>query len=160
MGQLKWLALSAIILIADFVTKQWVEALFYLGQQKEILPVFNLTLAYNRGAAFSFLHDAGGWQRWFFVIVAMGISVVLVLWLRRLNSSQTLLAIGLASILGGAVGNLIDRLWLGYVIDFIQVHWQNNYFPSFNIADSAVTIGAMLLILDAILNPESSEKKQ
>jgi signal peptidase II len=107
--------------------------------------------AHNTGAAFSFLRDAGGWQRWLFSVLALAVSVALLQWLRRLPRRANLLASALACILAGALGNLLDRLRLGYVIDFIQVHWREHYFPAFNVADSAITIGAGLLLLDALL---------
>jgi signal peptidase II len=105
---------------------------------------------HNPGAAFSFLADAGGWQRWFFTIFAVGVSVMLVVWLRKVRlTTEPILAIALALVLSGAVGNVIDRIEHGYVVDFIHVHWQQAYFPAFNIADSAITIGAILLLWDA-----------
>lgn len=151
MGQLRWLGLSGLLVALDQWTKLLVERSFELHETRTLLPVFDLVRAHNRGAAFSFLHDAGGWQRWLFSALAAGISVALVIWLKRLPRQVTLLPVALACILGGAVGNLIDRLRLGYVIDFIQVHWQQHYFPAFNVADSAITIGAVLLLLDAWL---------
>jgi signal peptidase II len=113
-----------------------------------VLPVFDIVHAHNTGAAFSFLNDQSGWQRWLFAALSATVSVGLVIWLRRLAPRAQLLAAALAFILGGALGNLIDRLRLGYVIDFIQVHWQLHYFPAFNVADSAITVGAVLLLLD------------
>lgn len=158
-GKLRWLVLSVVLVVLDLLTKYWVSNEFTLGEQLPILPFFNLTLAHNAGAAFSFLYDAGGWQRWAFSAVALVVSGVIIRWLFTLKADQTLLAIALACILGGAIGNLVDRLTLGYVVDFIQVYWRSWYFPSFNIADSAVTCGAGLLILDAIINPESKKEK-
>jgi signal peptidase II len=118
-----------------------------------ILPVFKFTLLHNEGAAFSFLDDAGGWQRWFFASVSGLVSVTLVVWLTRLQRRDWLLALALAFILGGAVGNLVDRVTLGYVVDFIVVHYENSYFPAFNLADSAISLGAALMILDMISSP-------
>jgi len=158
-GKLPWLILSAVLIVVDLVTKYWVSSVFYLGEQLAILPFFNLTLAHNSGAAFSLLYDAGGWQRWFFSIVALVVSGVIIRWLYKLKPDQTLLAVALACVLGGAIGNLVDRLTLGYVVDFIQVYWQNWYFPSFNVADSAITCGAGLLILDTFINPDSKKEK-
>lgn len=149
-----WLILSILIIGLDQWTKGLANTQLEYGIPVAILPVFDLTLRYNPGAAFSFLSDAGGWQRWFFTAIAAVVSVVLVVWLSRLRNDQKLLACGLALILGGAVGNLWDRLALGYVIDFISVHYQQKYFPAFNIADSAITVGAGLMILDMILHPE------
>jgi signal peptidase II len=115
-----------------------------------VLPVLDIILTYNTGAAFSFLSDAAGWQRWLFVLLALGVSVALIVWMRRLKAhAQALLACGLALIVGGALGNMFDRLTLGRVVDFIHVHWGRAYFPAFNIADSAITIGAAVLLLDA-----------
>ena len=119
------------------------------------MPVFswfNLTLQHNTGAAFSFLHDAGGWQRWFFAGVAVAISGALAVWLYRMPRGQWLLALGLGLILGGALGNLWDRLALGYVVDFISVHYGGRYFPAFNLADSAISVGAAAMLLDTFTN--------
>ena len=123
-----------------------------------VLPVFQFTLLHNRGAAFSFLDDAGGWQRWFLVVVSTGVSVFVAHWLYRIRSEEKLLALALALILGGAIGNLIDRAFVGYVVDFIVVHWDHHYFPAFNIADSAITVGAGLMILDMFLKPAAKEQ--
>jgi len=121
----------------------------------ELLEVFEITRLHNRGAAFRFLNDAGGWQKYLFVALGLGVSAGIVFWLSRLALARAgLLASGLALIMGGAIGNVIDRLRLGYVIDFIQVHWQEHYFPAFNIADSAITVGAGLLLLDALLGKQ------
>jgi signal peptidase II len=115
-----------------------------------LAPVLDVILTYNTGAAFSMLDDASGWQRWVFVCLALGVSVTLILWLRRLAAaSQALIACGLVLIVGGALGNMLDRLRLGHVIDFILAHWGRHYFPAFNVADSAITVGAGLLLLDA-----------
>lgn len=148
-GMLKWLWLSAAVLVLDQITKLAASRHLDLYDPLPLLPFLNLTLLHNTGAAFSFLNQAGGWQRWFFVVLALGISVAIVVWLRSLAPRQKLLACGLALILGGAVGNLIDRLFLGYVVDFIDVYYGRWHWPAFNIADSAITIGAGLLILDA-----------
>jgi signal peptidase II len=148
---LRFLWLSAAIIVADQATKFWIEAVFEEYEVKVVWPVFNLTLVYNPGAAFSFLSDAGGWQRWFFIGLAVVISLVLTAWLRRLQPDERLTAFGLALVIGGAVGNLIDRVRLGKVVDFLQWHWQEWYWPSFNIADSAITVGVALLLLDAVL---------
>jgi signal peptidase II len=147
---LKWLGLSAVVVVLDQLTKQMAEALLVYAQPVAVLPSFNLTLLYNRGAAFSFLSDASGWQRWFFVSVSLIVSVALAFWLYRLKPQQRLLALALALVLGGAVGNLIDRLWLGHVIDFIQLYYSDFYWPAFNVADSAITVGAVLLVWDAL----------
>lgn len=148
------LLVAVIIIALDQWTKYLASAELSYGLPVEILPVFNLTLQHNTGAAFSFLADAGGWQRWFFTIVSAVVSIVLVVWLSRLRSEQSLMIASLSCILGGAIGNLWDRVVLGYVVDFISVHYGTWYFPTFNIADMAITIGAGLMILDIILNPE------
>ncbi len=147
--------LAAVIIIAlDQWTKYLASTELTYGLPVEILPVFNLTLQHNTGAAFSFLADAGGWQRWFFTIVSAVVSVVLLVWISRLRSDQRLLIASLCFILGGAVGNLWDRVALGYVVDFISVHYDSAYFPAFNIADAAISLGAGLMILDMFINPE------
>jgi signal peptidase II len=122
----------------------------------EILPVFRLALLHNSGAAFSFLSDAGGWQRWFLVTVSTIVSIFIGVWLYRSMHTEKLLSLGLAFVLGGAIGNLIDRVLDGYVVDFIVVHWQEYNFPAFNIADSAIFIGACILLLEMFLKPEES----
>lgn len=124
----------------------------------ELLPVFQFTLLHNSGAAFSFLNDAGGWQRWFLAIVSFTVSAFISVWLYRVVRTDKLLSLGLALILGGAVGNLIDRVLDGYVVDFIVVHWEQYYFPAFNIADSAIFIGACVLVLDMILKPAEAKE--
>lgn len=146
----KWLGLAVLVVVLDQVTKRLAELHLTYGEPLAVWPSFNLTLLYNRGAAFSFLSDAGGWQRWFFVSVSVLASVALLVWLRKLKPGQWALALALALVLGGAVGNLIDRLWLGHVVDFIQVYYQRFYWPAFNIADSAITVGAVLLIRDGL----------
>lgn len=153
----KWLALALLVVVLDQLTKYLADSLLIYGQPLVVLPSFNLTLLYNRGAAFSFLSDASGWQRWFFVVVSITASVLLTLWLRHLKPGQVLLAAALALVLGGAVGNLIDRLWFGHVIDFIQVYYQEYYWPAFNIADSAISVGAVLLIWDSLFTRQESE---
>ncbi|MCO6412414.1 MAG: lipoprotein signal peptidase [Thiogranum sp.] len=147
---MKWLGLSALIVVLDQITKLIAVQQLVYGQPLPVLPFFNLTLMYNPGAAFSFLSDASGWQRWFFVAVSSIASVLLVWWLHKLESGQWLLALALALVLGGAVGNLIDRLWLGHVVDFIQLYYRSFYWPAFNVADSAISVGAVLLIWDAL----------
>ena len=121
--------------------------------------VLDWTLAYNTGAAFSFLAGASGWQRWLFTLIAVVVSVVLVVWLKRLKADETWLAVGLALVLGGALGNLVDRVVFGHVVDFILVHWQSSwYFPAFNLADSAITVGAILLALDMFKSKKPEEE--
>ncbi len=150
----KWLGLSVVVVLLDQLTKYLAQSKLVYGEPLAILPSFNFTLLYNRGAAFSFLSDASGWQRWFFVTISLVAAVLLIFWLRRLRPDQYLLALALALILGGAVGNLIDRLWLGHVVDFIQLYYRSFYWPAFNLADSAISLGAVLLIRDALFARE------
>ena len=145
---LRWLWLAAAVLLLDYLTKGWAESALREGTIG-VLPFLDLRLAYNTGAAFSLLADAGGWQRWLFAALAIGVAVALVVWLARLSRGEHRLGAALALIIGGAVGNLVDRLSLGYVIDFIDVHAAGWHWPAFNIADSAITIGAVLLLWDA-----------
>jgi signal peptidase II len=148
----RWLPLTLLVIVLDQLVKAWVVQHFHLFERVHLLPVLDLILTYNTGAAFSFLADAAGWQRWLFVVLALTVSVALIAWMRRLRaSSQGLLACGLALIVGGALGNFIDRLLHGRVVDFVHAHWGEHYFPAFNVADSAITIGAALLLLDALL---------
>ena len=154
---LQWLGLSLIILIADQFTKVLVIGYYQLGASTEVTSFFNLVRAHNSGAAFSFLSDASGWQRWFFSIIGL-LAAVLLVWLLKSHAGQKLFSFALACILGGAVGNVIDRLLYGYVVDFLDFHWRwlapvfsGGHFPAFNIADSAITIGASCLILDELL---------
>lgn len=148
LGMLPWLGLSVVVLLLDQISKVWAQQAFELYQTWPILPVFSFTLAYNTGAAFSFLAGASGWQRWFFSGVALVVSVVLIGWLRKLDRSERWLAIALALVLGGALGNLYDRVVLGHVVDFILLHYNGWYFPAFNVADIAITFGAFMLIVD------------
>ena len=146
----RWLPLALAVILADHLVKAWMVRHFAPFERVHVLPVLDIILTYNTGAAFSFLAGAAGWQRWLFVALAVGVSAVLLAWLRRLDARQHgLLACGLALIVGGAVGNMVDRLTLGRVVDFIHAHWGPHYFPAFNVADSAITIGAAILILDA-----------
>lgn len=145
----RWYALAAVIIILDQISKQWVSAALTYGEPVVFTSFFNFTLLHNPGAAFSFLSTAGGWQRWFFAVLAAAISIVLVVWLTRV-AHRRYEALALALILGGALGNLYDRVLLGYVVDFIVVHYQDYYWPAFNIADSAITGGAALLIIDML----------
>jgi signal peptidase II len=155
-----WVLIVAVVVGLDHWTKLLASGQLQYGVPVEILPVFNLTLQHNEGAAFSFLSDAGGWQRWFFTIVSSVVSIALFVWLCRLTAKEKMLAVSLSLILGGAVGNLWDRIDLGYVVDFISVHYQSHYFPAFNIADSAITVGAGLMLLDMFLNPEKHANKK
>jgi len=151
----RWYSLAVLIVVLDQLTKQWVSSSFSYGESLELLPFLNLTLVHNMGAAFSFLSDAGGWQRWFFAIVSLIVSVVLIFWLSRLPARQYLLATALALVLGGAIGNLWDRVFLGYVVDFIDVFYQKHHWPAFNIADTSITVGAILLILESLFSSKT-----
>jgi signal peptidase II len=146
---LRWVWLSLAVLVVDQLTKQVVEHSMRVYQSIEILPFFNLTYLRNQGAAFSFLSDAGGWQRWFFVALSVGASLGIGYWLTRLRSDQRAEAIGWSLVLGGAVGNLIDRMVFGFVIDFLDVYYNDWHWPAFNIADSAITVGIGLLLIDS-----------
>ena len=146
---LPWLGIALIIILLDQVTKTLIIGTFRYNDSHTITSFFNLVRVHNTGAAFSFLAGATGWQRWFFVALG-AVAAVFIVWLLRRHGGQRLFGWALALILGGAVGNVVDRLLHGYVVDFIQVHWRGWYFPSFNVADSAITIGAALLILDEL----------
>jgi signal peptidase II len=147
-----WLVLSFFVVLADQVTKTYIARHFLEFEFTRILPVLDVTRLHNVGAAFSFLASESGWQRWVFIGLAVAVSAGIITWLFRLpRSAHLLLAAGLALVLGGALGNLIDRIRLGYVIDFIHFHWDRAYFPAFNVADSAITVGAACLLLDALM---------
>ncbi len=159
-GMLAWLWLSAVVIALDQLTKWMAEANLEFGVPVEVVPHFNLTLAYNTGAAFSFLSDLGGAQRWLFAILAIAVSIFIISWLRKLRKTQTWIAIGLSLVLGGAIGNLIDRLLYGKVIDFIDIYFdipfvmENYHFATFNVADIAITLGASLLVFLSIFRSE------
>ena len=145
-----WLLLSLVVILTDQLTKVLVVRRFSLGERLAVIPeFFDLTLLYNRGAAFSFLASAGGWQRWFFIGIGVA-AAGFILYLLWQHGSQRLFATGLALILGGAIGNIIDRIWHGQVVDFLLVYWKTFFWPAFNVADSAITLGAVLLILDEL----------
>jgi signal peptidase II len=148
----RWLALSAVVIVLDHITKALIQQSFMPGETHVIAPFFNLVLAFNTGAAFSFLAGAGGWQRQFFIVLTIVVSVFLV-WLMRRHPQDRLLCLALSLIFGGAMGNLYDRVMLGHVVDFIQLHARDYYWPAFNVADSAISAGAALLILDALRKP-------
>jgi signal peptidase II len=148
---LRWLWLSVLVIALDQATKLWVSARLELFERVELLPFLNLVLVYNPGAAFSFLSDASGWQRWFFTALALVVSIVILVWLSRLRVEERAPAIGLALVLGGALGNVWDRLQHGHVIDFIDVYYRDWHWPAFNVADSAITIGVVFLIYDALI---------
>ncbi|MDD1618633.1 MAG: signal peptidase II [Methylococcaceae bacterium] len=158
LNMLKWLWLSLLAVILDQASKLAIAGSMQLYQSIEIVPYFNLTYVHNTGAAFSFLSEAGGWQRWFFAGLALVISVVIAVWLARLKQHETLLAVALSLILGGAIGNLIDRLAYGYVIDFLDVYYQTWHWPAFNIADSAITLGVILMLVESfgLVKPEDT----
>src|SRR4051812_41395403 len=155
---MRWLLLSAAVIALDLATKAWVSGAFQLGESREVLSFFNLVLAHNTGAAFSFLAGAGGWQRWFFSAVAVVISVALVIMLRRPHRDR-LVPLALALVLGGAIGNLWDRVTLGHVVDFIQLHAAGYYWPAFNVADSAISVGVALLLWDGVRGKDTKEAK-
>ena len=147
---LRWLWLAAAVIVLDLATKYAASAWLSYARPVEVLPFFNLTLLHNTGAAFSFLAGHPGWQRWFFALIAIGASIGLTIWLRRLKAHEVLLAPSLALIIGGALGNLYDRLVHGYVVDFLSFHAAGWYFPAFNVADIGITLGAAGLILESI----------
>jgi len=156
---LVWLWLSLLLLVVDFASKTLVVNTMDFRQSIDILPFFNLTYVHNYGAAFSFLSDAGGWQRWFLSFIAVAISALLIWWLKRLPASNKILCGAYSLVLAGAIGNLYDRIVYGYVIDFIHVYYENWHFPAFNIADSAICIGAALLLFDAFTGESPKEQK-
>ncbi|GHD23172.1 lipoprotein signal peptidase [Halioglobus japonicus] len=156
-GAWPWYVLAAVIVMLDQYTKGLASNQLHYGVPVEVFSWFNLTLQHNTGAAFSFLSEAGGWQRWFFTVLALVISVGLVIWLFVAERSQWLLSLSLALILGGAIGNVWDRMVLGYVVDFISVHYGGWYFPAFNIADSAITVGAGCMLLESFMVGRTKE---
>ncbi len=145
-SKVQWLGLAAAVVILDQLTKRWVVARLRLYESIDVLPFFRLTHVRNPGAAFSFLADAGGWQRWFFLGLAVAASGAILVWLWRLKANEGLQAAGLALILGGALGNFIDRARFGYVIDFLDLYYQRWHWPAFNLADAAITLGVALLV--------------
>lgn len=158
---IRWLWLSGLVILLDQLSKFVVTRYLTLFESVNVMPLLDLTLLHNTGAAFSFLADAGGWQRWFFIVLGLVVSAVIVVWLRRLpRRGQGLLAAGLGLITGGALGNVIDRLVFGYVIDFIDVHYGQWHWPAFNIADSAITVGAVLIIWDSLFLAPKREKRR
>ncbi len=154
-----WLLLSALVVLADQLSKSYITSHYGEFEFTTVLPILDITRMHNVGAAFSFLATASGWQRWLFISLAVIVSIGIVVWLYRMPRSHGLLACGLALVLGGAIGNVIDRIRLGAVVDFIHFHWDRAYFPAFNIADSAITVGAACLILDALLEPKRARAK-
>ena len=154
-GMLQWLGLAFIILIADQFTKVLIVGYYQLGDSTQITSFFNLVRWHNTGAAFSFLAGASGWQRWFFTVLGL-LAAAVIVWMLKSHAGQKLFAFALACILGGALGNVIDRILYGHVVDFLDFHWRGWHFPAFNIADSAITIGAVCLILDELLRVRRS----
>lgn len=151
-GSLPYLALSGAVVALDQLTKYLIEQHLAVFESVNVLPVLEITRLHNTGAAFSFLAEEAGWQRWLFTVLAVIVSLILALWLRRIEPGARVLATAVALILGGAIGNVIDRVRLGHVIDFIYAHWDRHYFPAFNVADSAICIGAALLLCDTWLS--------
>ena len=149
-GVVQWLGLALVLLMADQFTKILIVGYYQLGDSTWVTGFFNVVRVHNSGAAFSFLASASGWQRWFFTAIGLG-AAVLILWLLKSHAGQKLFSFALACILGGAIGNVIDRVLYGYVVDFLDFHWHGWHFPAFNIADSAITVGAICLILDELL---------
>lgn len=148
-GLMLWLGIAMVVVLLDQVSKLTMTRLLVYGQSEFVNPFFNLVMVYNQGAAFSFLANSGGWQRWFFSALALGVSIVIV-WMLNRNATQRMFCWSLSLILGGAVGNLIDRLVYGHVIDFLDLHVGSWHWPAFNVADSAITIGAALFVLDEL----------
>jgi len=154
-----WLLLSIAVIALDQATKWLAESSLTPYQPVPVMPLVNLTLAYNTGAAFSFLSDAGGWQRWFFIALSVVVAAVLFNWLWRMRAEERLQAASISLILGGAIGNLIDRVSLGHVIDFFDVYYGPHHWPIFNIADSAIVVGVVLLIIDMFFNQHHESEK-
>ncbi len=144
-----WLGLALVVIVLDQFTKTLILGYFQLGDSRQVTSFFNVVRVHNSGAAFSFLAGATGWQRWFFVALGL-IAAAFIVWMLRSHPAQRLFCFAVTMIMGGALGNVVDRLLHGHVVDFIQVHWQDSYFPSFNLADSAITLGAVLLIVDEL----------
>jgi signal peptidase II len=160
-GKTGWLWLTLATVVLDQLSKHLIAAHMRLYDTLVFLPVFNISLLHNSGAAFSFLAGASGWQRWFFVVLALAVTVMIVYWLWRMPAKgDRWLAAGLALVAGGAIGNVTDRLMHGYVIDFVQVHYHGWYFPAFNVADSAITVGAALLLLDGLLKSRQKSARE
>jgi signal peptidase II len=154
-GMLQWLGLAFILLLLDQFTKLLILGYYHLGESSQVTSFFNIVRVHNKGAAFSFLASGSGWQRWFFIGIAVA-AVIFILFMLRSHAGQRLFSFALACILSGAIGNVIDRLLHGYVIDFLDFHWHRWHFPAFNVADSAITIGAACLILDELLRVRRS----
>jgi signal peptidase II len=149
-GMMLWLAWTLVVLIVDQFTKVLILGYYQLGDSTPVTSFFNVVRVHNTGAAFSFLANAGGWQRWLFTGIGVA-AAALILWLLKTHAGQKLFAFAMASILGGAIGNVLDRVFYGYVVDFLDFHWRGWHFPAFNVADSAITLGAACLILDELM---------
>ena len=143
---LRWYSLSSFIILVDQLTKSLATKNLLYGEYVNIFSGLNLILVHNTGAAFSFLSDAGGWQRWLFLLVSLSVSIILIIWIFRLKEQQLLESLSLALILGGAIGNLVDRIFLGYIIDFIDIYYKNYHWPVFNVADASITLGVVFFI--------------
>jgi len=154
----KWLGIALAVIVADHLTKFWVTSVLDYQEAVPVLPFFSLVLVYNTGAAFSFLASAGGWQRWFFIAIGLIATIIIVRLLKR-HAQQPRLAFALALLLGGALGNVIDRVVLGHVVDFLYFHYRSFAWPAFNVADSAITIGAALLIWDSLTGKPATPGK-
>lgn len=155
------LGIALVVFFADQITKLWITNHYQYGASEAITSFFNLVRVHNFGAAFSLLNNEGGWQRWGFSIFAIIVSLVILVWITRLSPQQKLEGLALALILGGALGNLYDRITLGYVVDYLDFHWSSRHFPAFNIADSAISIGAVLILIDSFLNwPEDDSTRE
>ncbi|MCU7879610.1 MAG: signal peptidase II [Candidatus Thiodiazotropha sp. (ex Lucinoma aequizonata)] len=154
---IRWLWLSLMLILLDQASKQFAESVLTVYESVTVLPFFDLTLLYNKGAAFSFLSDQGGWQRWFFIILAIGVTIVLIGWLWCLKREEQWIAVALSLIIGGAIGNVIDRIVFGQVIDFLHFHYQGHYWPAFNVADSAITVGVAIMLFDALVLAKKRE---
>lgn len=157
---LRFLWISVLVVAIDLATKQWVIDNMTLYQSTQLLPIFNLTYVRNYGAAFSFLHDASGWQRWFFTAIAIVVSIVIVMWMKASSREDKRLPIAFSFILGGALGNLYDRVTYGYVVDFLDFYLGQWHWPAFNVADSAIFLGASLMVIDMLLTPRNDTDKQ
>lgn len=158
-GFIYWLGAALLIVLIDQCTKQLISSQFHYAERLNVLPFFDLTLLYNPGAAFSFLANEGGWQRWFFTAIAL-VATLLIIHMLHKNPHQRLFCASLSLILGGALGNVIDRVWHGHVIDFLLFYWKNAYFPAFNVADIAISCGAILLVLDELIRLRKHKKRK
>jgi signal peptidase II len=154
-GMLLWLGLAFVLLLADQFTKVLIVGYYHLGDSTWVTSFFNIVRVHNHGAAFSFLAGASGWQRWFFTALGL-VAAVVIVWMLKKHAGQKLFCFAMACILGGAIGNVADRVMYGYVVDFLDFHWAGMHFPAFNLADSAISVGAVCLILDELLRVKKS----